>query len=33
LNDTEDSDEEAEEMLAIEAAETTGAAQIDISES
>jgi transcription factor IIIB 90 kDa subunit len=33
LNDTEDSDEEAEEMLAIEAAETTGAAQIDVSES
>jgi len=33
LNDTEDSDEEAEEMLAIEATETTGAAQIDISES
>ena len=33
LNDTEDSDEEAEEMLAIEAAETTEAAQIDVSES
>ena len=33
LNDTEGSDEEAEEMLAIEAAETTEAAQIDVSES